>query len=187
MTDVLALEKLYADVVQRFVDEGADVAQPFGWRAPSEQSGSINRIAWVPGDPSGGAGTFRAAKYPGRLPARPLLTMVERFQVVVSSYDDADPDSEIKQYAATRRLFDAWLRACYLAAHGTFTADAPTWVHVTNERRLGAALRCVCSVESMIPDEQAETMPAEGRKAIVTVRNLENVVVESLTVLRDET
>lgn len=190
MTDFLAFEKLYDDVVARFAAEGVytgstAVVQPFGWRSPFEQYDGVNRIAWVPGDVSGNAGTVKPAKYPGRLPRRPLATLHERFYVVVSSFDPADYENERKQYVATRLLRDAWHRACYLAAHGTWTIESETWIQTHNERRLGAALRVVCTIEAMVPDEVLEQMPTDGAQAVIVQSELS--VDETLTVARDAT
>lgn len=186
MSDVLALEKLYDDVLALFAAEGTfNVEQPFGWRRPAEQSATAARIAWVPGDPSGNAGVVGPAKYPGRNP-RSLATLKERFYVTISAWDPAEPENERLQYRITRLLRDGWHRAVYLVAHGTFTIESETWIQVRNERRLGSALRVVCTIEAMVPDEAAEAMPIEGSKAVIDVSDQD--VTEQLTVnAEDET
>ena len=181
MADYLALEKLYDDVVARFALDGLDgVDQPFGWRKPAEQISGVNRIVWVPGDASGNVGVVRPAKYPGRLPRRSLATLMERFHVKISSYDPSDYENERKQYAGTRLLADAWHRACYLAAHGTWAIESESWIMVRNERRLGAALQIVCTIESMIPDEAVSQMEIDGARAVIDQSELS--VTETLTV-----
>jgi hypothetical protein len=189
VTDFLALEKLYDDVVARFAAEGEYtgvnvVAQPFGWRFPSEQYDGINRIVWVPGDPQGNVGVVKAPKYPGQLPRRPLATLLERFYVTVSSYDPTDYENERKQYAATRLLRDAWHRACYLAAHGTWRIESEAWVTIRNERRLGTALRIVCTIEAMVPDAAVAQMPTEAARAVIEQSELSTT--ETNTVLGDD-
>jgi len=179
MADILALPKLYADVVARFALDGTLVAQPFGWRSPFEQTDAA-RIAWVPGDPRGNAGVVGPAKYPGQLPRRSLATFFERFHVIISTYDETDPENELAQYSATRLLRDVWHRAVYLAAHGTFTIDSTNWYGERIERRLGAALLVVCTIESTVPDEALESMPLEGARAVIQVSELD--VTETLTV-----
>jgi len=185
---VLALEKLYDDVVARFVAEETTCEFDFGWRTPAEQSNVVNRIVWVPGDEAGNVGATGSAKYPGRTPARPIATILERFYVVISSHDPSDPENERKQYATTRLLSDAWERACYLAAHGTFKIESRRWIQTKNERRLGAALRIICTVEAMVPDEPytAVTLDTDDATAVIDMSD-DTAVIETLIVSGDET
>lgn len=177
MADTLALEKLYQDVVARFTAEGTSCTSLFGWRIPAQQViGS--RIAWVPGDQSGNAGQDGPARNPGRNP-RPLGTLNELFTVIISSSDPTDPENELKQYKATRLLRDAWHRAVYLAARGTFAIQSETWIIDKNERRFGTALRVVVAIQSMIPDEPIETAPVDT-SAVINVATLDQT--ETLTV-----
>lgn len=171
MATILALEKLHTDVVARFDAEasppGSAPAQPFGWREPGRRTGG-RRIVWVPGnDQSGDAGELAAPKYPGRNP-RPLATLGELFTVYLEAQDSTAAEDEKKQYAAARLLFDAWWRAVYLAGHGTVALEALTWVKDKTERRFGAALRALCRVEAMIPDEVQEVAPVGTGAAIET-------------------
>jgi hypothetical protein len=177
MTDTLALEQLYNDVVARFTAEGTSCTSLFGWRVPAQQVLGA-RIAWVPGDPSGNAGQDGPARNPGRNP-RPIGTLRELFHVIISSSDLTAPENELRQYKATRLLRDAWHRAVYLAAHGTFAIQSETWIVEKNERRFGAALRIVCVIESMIPDEPATTAPVDT-SAVIDVSSLDQT--ETLTV-----
>ena len=159
MADTLALEKLYTDVVALFAADGTSCTHLFGWRAPAQQVIGP-RIAWVPGDASGAVGQDGPARNPGRNP-RPIGTLHELFQAVVSSSDPSDPENELLQYKATRLLRDAWHRAVYLSAHGTFQIRSEAWVIDKNERRFGTALRIVCEIESMIPDEPLPIAPVD--------------------------
>jgi hypothetical protein len=156
MATILALEKLYADVVARFGTEGPPglaAANSFGWRTPPRQGGPNTRIDWVPGDPSGNLGEYAPAKWPGRLdPGRPLATWRELFTVYLHGYDGTAHESELAQYKATRLLLDLWLRAVYLAARGTFGIKSTAWLIEKNEKRFGATLRVVGVIEGTVPD-----------------------------------
>lgn len=164
MADTLALEKLFADVVARFAAEGTVCTNLFGWRVPPQQVIGP-RIAWVPGDPSGSVGQDGPARNPGRNP-RPLGTLHELFQVIISASDPTEPENELLQYRATRMLRDAWHRAVYLSARGTFQFRSEAWLIDKNERRLGTALRIVCEIQSMIPDEALPTAPVDTDAAL---------------------
>lgn len=191
MAVILALEKLFDDVLQRFVDEGTfgDVpplppvdlslaarANTFGWREPARQGGPLARIVWVPGDDgTGSLGEVTAPRYPGRLdPGRPLGTLDELFTVYLSAADTTVPQTlEREQYHATRLLYDAWYRAIYKAAHGTFRIVSQTWVNGTHagprqERRFGAAIRVVGGIQAMIPDS-TPTIVSPPLEADITV------------------
>lgn len=175
--DTLALEKLYNDVVDRFAGEGTICDNLFGWRIPAQQVIGP-RIAWVPGDPSGSAGEDGPARNPGRNP-RPIGTLHELFYVVISASDASAPENEFLQYKATRLLRDAWHRAVYLAARGTFQIKSETWVVDKNERRFGSALRVVCTIQSMIPDEPLVGVPVDtvAQLAITSLDATDNLTV----------
>lgn len=182
MADTFALENLYNAVVARFTAEGTVCNNVFGWRTPAQQViGS--RIAWVPGDPAGNIGVNGPARNPGNNP-RSIGTLHELFQVIVSSSDPSDPTNELLQYKATRFLRDAWFRAAYIAARGTFQIQSEAWIIDKNERRFGAALRIVCEIQSMIPDEPAPTAPVDTSAAL-TVDALDQT--ETLTVSPTDT
>ncbi len=151
MTDTLALENLFNTVAGRFTTEGTGAANLFGWRKTSQQLVG-SRVVWVPGDLAGNAGELITARQPGRNP-RPLATLDELFTVEITAVSDAaDPENELKQYTATRFLYDAWYRAAYLAARGTIRVRNTAWVVDKKERRRYAMLRVLCAVEAMIPD-----------------------------------
>jgi len=159
VANTLALEHLFAAVSTRFATEGTAAENVFGWRKPA-QPGLSNRIVWVPGDPSGNAGATGPARNPGRNP-RSLATLYELFTVIVAAVDLTAPDDEAAQYKVARVLRDAWFRAVYLAAHGTFEIKSERWITDKLERRRGAALEIVCAVEAMVPDAAAATAPVD--------------------------
>jgi hypothetical protein len=182
MAVVLALPRLYDAVVARFAADAAALeqdppavppAQPFGWRAPAQQPRGA-RIVWVPGDDSSGdLGELGPAKQPGRDPARPLATLGELFTVYLEAHDGSAPENERAQYQATRELFDAWWRAVYLAAHGTVTVEDARWMTARKERRFGATLRVLASVEAMVPDAPYAYAPLDTR-AVIDVEELDH-------------
>lgn len=161
---ILALERLYDAVVASFATEGpAGVAQPFGWRSVAQQRVTA-RIAWVPGTPPGAVGRLGPARNPGGDP-RSLATLNENFYVVISAEDRTAPEDERLQYRATRLLHDYWFRAVYLAAHGTFAIESEEWIVEKLERRYGAAIRVIGSIQSMIPDEAPDGIEYENAPA----------------------
>lgn len=159
MADTLALEALYDAVVAQFAADGTIAKQPFGWREVAKYPVGA-RIAWVPGDPRFNVGADGPARNPGRNP-RPIGTLHELFQCVISANDPSAPEDERAQYKATRLLYDAWRRAVYLAARGTFTIESQEWLGDKTQRRFGTAIRVVCSIEAMIPDEPFATAPVD--------------------------
>lgn len=161
-----ALPTLFDAVVARFDLDSTSVEQYFGWREPQKHKTARARIVWVPGD-EGAVGDVRAARNPGNNP-RSLATLAELFTVYVSANDPQFPEDERKQYEATRRLFDAWYRAVYLAAHGTFEVASLAWNISKNERRHGTELVCVCWIESVIPDAPYALAPADTEAQITT-------------------
>jgi len=169
MATILALEKLYSDVSELL----EDVPQSFGWREPTKR-GEPNRITWVPGDESGSLGEVGGARYPGRVP-RPIANLVELFTVTVFAQDLADPENELAQYHAARLLFDRWLAAVYRAAHGTFAIESSRWADDQKERRFGAAIVVVATVDAMVPDlEDDDTPPvAVGAGAALAMTELD--------------
>lgn len=176
MADTLALEYLYQQVTTLFTNEGttvfgAAVDQPFGWREENKML-TGPRIVWTPGDPSGNAGKMMSARNPGRLPARPLATLLELFTCTISAEDPSSPEDESLQYKCTRLLFDAWLRGVYLAARGTYTIESVGWVDRQKERRFGAALRVVGTVQAMIPDSQLPSAPVDT-SAVIAVHEFQ--------------
>lgn len=162
MAIVLALPKLYDDVVARFEAEAPGaVKQSFGWREPPKQRVGPS-IVWVPGAPGGSIGKIGPARNPGRNP-RPLGTLEELFHVFISGHAPSAHEDERAQYQAARELFDAWYRAVYLAARGTFEVLSNDWqaVGVVNQRRHGAAIRVVCTIQAMVPDQVFEAAPVD--------------------------
>lgn len=152
MADILALERLYNEVTARFKLEGTDAVNLFGWKTPAQKLVTGNRITWVPGDPSGQIGDLAAPKQPGRVP-RSLGTLNELFTCEITAVDRTALENELAQYKAARLLFDAWYRAVYLAARGTFVVKRNEWLIDKKERRFGATIRVVTIIEGMIPDD----------------------------------
>ncbi len=173
MTVVLALPKLYADVAALMAADAAALIPPatsptqyFGWREPAKRKGA-RRIVWVPGNDAGDLGKLLPAKHPGQNP-RPLATLGELFTVYLEGQDPSAPENELAQYQQTRLLFDAWVRAAYLVARGTFEIVSAAWVIDKKERRFGTAIKIVGTVQAMIPDAPLEAAPAETGAAIAT-------------------
>lgn len=146
----LALEFLYNAVIDSFAADHVNASNDFGWRIPAQHPYGP-RIAWVPGDASDSAGVIGAAMYPGSIP-RQLGTLRELFTVYFTAQDPSDPENELKQYHIVRELHDAWYRAVYFAAHGTFSIISQTWITKHMERRHGATMRLICQVLAPILD-----------------------------------
>lgn len=150
MSDALAVEQLYSRVSARFADAGLSALNVFGWREPAQHH-VTDRIAWVPGDASGNAGTMAPPRNPGGRP-RSIGTLLELFSVLISATDLTALENEQAQYRAVRLLRDAWYAAVFNAAHGTFTIKSEQWLTDKLERRYGATLRIVCELQARIPD-----------------------------------
>lgn len=171
MAIVFALPHLFDAVAARFTDEGTNVPMAFGWLAPNEQMRTTSRIVWSPGDASGNLGALGAGKYPGGNP-RQLATLEELCTVEITAADTPSTD-ERKQYQAVRELYDAWLRAVYLAAHGTYRIVSGAWVGGDRARRMGATLRVVIAVQAPVFDEALETEAVEIEAATIDVEQLD--------------
>lgn len=151
MAVILALEKLYDDVVARFAAEGFDVPNVFGWETPRHRGAQQNRICWVPGDPAGAVGAVGPARFPGGNP-RSLGTLEETFTVYVEGRDLSAPEDERAQWKATRLIFDAWFRAAYKSVRDLLSVKSADWMVERTTRRHGATLRAVCTIQALIPD-----------------------------------
>lgn len=168
-----ALPVLFDAVVDRFDTDSTAVEMHFGWREPQKYKTARARIVWVPGDEGGNVGEVRPARNPGTgtnggTGPRSLATLAELFTVYISANDPKSPEDEREQYIATRALFDAWYRAVYLAAHGTFAVLSTAWNNSKNERRHGAELVCVCWVEAKVPDAPYAIAPVDTEVLITT-------------------
>jgi len=164
----LAAGTLVAGDLVRFTTTAPVLATPvqvFGWREPAHRAGSM-RIVWVPGD-GGDLGEIAPPRNPRRNP-RPLATVHELFTVFLEASDPAAPEDELAQYTAARLLFDAWLRAVYLASHGTYAIRSARWVDEKVTRRYGATLRVVGSIEAMVPDAPFESAPVDTEADVTT-------------------
>jgi hypothetical protein len=168
-----ALPTLFDAVIARFEADGTKADNLFGWREPSKwKQSSVPRVVWVPGGDGEDAGEIRAARNPGANP-RSIATLGELFTAHITGSDPQFPEDERKQYEATRLLFDAWYRAVYKAAHGTFSVASLSWNVSKNERRNGTELVCVCELEAMIPDLPVVFAPTDAEAEITT--SLEDV------------
>jgi hypothetical protein len=181
---VLALPRLFDAVVARFALEAPTGVLPvpnyFGWREPARQRDQItNRILWVPGDVRGQMGRTLPARNPGRAPARPIATLDELFTCEIVAHDSAAHEVERSQYQAARELYDAWWRAVYLEAHGTVAVISTEWITLAKERRHGAAIRAICSVQSAIFDTPYDLAPADTGAAIV-VQELDVTEIQTI-------
>ena len=179
MAVILSLPRLFDAVVARFAAEGIDVPQTFGWLAPAEQMRTATRITWTPGDAGGSVGTIGPAKYPGGNP-RQLATLNELCTVEITAFDDTAPTNERAQYQVTRDLFDAWKRAVYLAARGTYQILSATWAGGDRARRMGSTIRVVFAVQAPITDRAVETTEAIPESAAIDVELAD--ATENLTV-----
>lgn len=182
MSTTLALESLFERVSASFAADGIQAANVFGWRQPATHIASgFARIAWVPGNTGGAVGETTAPRHPGSIP-RPLLMLRELFTVYISAADNGAPESELAQYHITRMLRDAWLRAVYLAAHGTFRIRDEQWITDRRERRHGAAIRLVCEIEAPIVDALPDA-PLVGTELPADVVDAHAVALEENTEL----
>jgi hypothetical protein len=162
VSDQLALEVLFDAVEKRFADDGTPCEFKFGWREPNRQGNyAPANITVTPGDPSGSLGEVVGPRYPGQLPARPLAGLWELFTVFIQAQDPGAPEDERAQYHATRLLYDAFVRAVYLAAFGNFEIKSQVWITKKNERRYGAGLRVVGGILAVIPDAVVTLAPVD--------------------------
>jgi hypothetical protein len=146
--------------------DGLGVPNVFGWKKPEQQMLRGNRIIWVPGDDdSGDVGEYLPARAPGGNP-RNLARLGERFTVYIVGEDKTQPDNERAQYNATRVLHDAWFRAIYLAAHGTYKLDKPRWFGEAKERRRGATLRLLGTIDAPLPDVVHDFVAADAHAEV---------------------
>lgn len=180
MSVVLSIPRLFDAVVARFALESTDIELTFGWREPTKHKRTVARIVWVPGSPSGAIGNMDAPSKTGdREKYRSLGTLRELFTVHIEANDPVDPENERAQYIATRLAFDAWYRAVYLAAHGTFGLESSEWNTLKNERRNGTEMICVCYVDAVVPDSPWTLAPADTEADIDT--SLDDVTEKTLT------
>lgn len=168
MADTLALEKLFDDVAARMSTEGtlSSTLQSFGWREPPKQA-QAPRITWTPGDPQGNAGALQPPRETGTNP-RWLAQLEELCTVRIYSQDSTSPENERAQWKSTRLLYDAWMRAVYLAARGNVRVISSKWVAAERaQRRHGTTLEVLIAILSPIPDVAAGVAPADT-SAVIT-------------------
>lgn len=173
-SSTFALPRLFSAVVDRFADEGSgpgspsDVVQSFGWREVARANTAKGRIVWTPGDEVGALGTVGSPKQPGRVTARPLATLAELATCTISAVDPTATENELAQYEVTRALFDAWFRAVYLAARGTFAIVSSEWLVDKTSRRFGNAIRVVFTLEGAILDAPMTSAPTDTAADVVS-------------------
>jgi hypothetical protein len=184
----LALLKLFDAVEARFVAEQLTAINVFGWRTSAQRLAPGGRIAWIPGDLSGKVGDIAPPRRPGNdagsiyasgargSASRPLGTLRELVTVEISAFDESAPEDERLQYAAVRELYDAWFRAVYLAAYGTFEIVDSEWLLEKKERRHGAALRVVAIIEAMLPDAPVSSVDLLAANAVVSELDVDETV-----------
>jgi hypothetical protein len=188
----LAVENLFDVVSASFETDGILATNVFGWREPTKHPYGP-RIAWVPGDPSNSAGLSTAPRGPGGNP-RALGMLRELFTVYFTAQDPSDPENEQVQYHIVRNLHDAWFRAVYRAAHGTFWIRSEGWETKRSERRHGATLRVVCEILAPIldrlPDPPLVSDSTEQDNAVDAVQDAINhgttIEAEIEVLLNDE-
>jgi len=172
MSVVLALPDLYDNVVSYFDSNSHDCAFSFGWREPETHKIDRRQIIFIPGDESGSVGDLVAPRNPGNNP-RALHNLDELFTVRVEAFDISNAESERAQYQAARELFDLFVRALYLSAHGTYDVLSIDWDLSKKLRRHGAAIIVTASIKAIIPDVTHETAPVDTEGDITT--SLEDV------------
>lgn len=164
VTDTLALLAIVDSVAARFEAESTTASVVFGKREPAKQinKGIGGRVCFVPW-PKGKAGKFSSPRAPGRNP-RPLATLLEACAVYVQGWDagPTNANDERAQYAACRLLFDATVRAIYLAAPGTVEFLEAEELGEAVERHFGRELRFDFTVQAMIPDVELDTPAGSG-------------------------
>lgn len=165
MAIVFALPRLFDAVVARFALDGTVAEQTFGWLKPAEQVRGNARITWTPGDDSDGLGDVAPPKYTGQQ-ARQMATLLELCTVEIFAFDPTARTNERAQYQAARELFDAWIRAVDLAAHGTYLIKSSKWVGGDRTRRAGASIRVVFSVQAPIVDAPIPSAPVDTGAAL---------------------
>jgi len=171
------LTNLYDKVVASFDEDGIDCNFSFGWRQPETHKTARRQIIFIPGDESGSLGDLVAPRSPGRNP-RALHNLDELFTVRVEAIDMKAPESERAQYQAARELFDCFVRAMYLAAHGTYDVQALDWDTSKKARRNGAAIVMIASIKAIIPDVTHDVVPVDAQGDITT--DLEDVSEKTL-------
>lgn len=163
MTITLAIPALFDAVAARFALDGTNVPLYFGWREHQRQQQGDSRIVCYPGDSNGDMGETLPPRSPGFGNPRPLLNLAElcTWEITGTAPTPTASDDERAQYQATREIYDAWARAVYLAAHGTYEQLSAEWLVERKERRRGATLRVVLAVQAVVPDAPVPIAPID--------------------------
>lgn len=158
----MGLLQLVAGVREVFAEEGVTANVVLGEREAPKQinqgPGRANRVVFAPGDDSGSAGEYAAARSPGRNP-RPVRTWVASSRVFVWAFDPSAPQDEERQYEAVWKLHDWTVLAIHRKAHGTYQLTAPRWLSKPVERVLGKELIFMLQLEVPILDTRYPLAP----------------------------
>jgi hypothetical protein len=177
-----AVPHLIAGVAAVFADDGCVAPQLFGKRQRDSQPTTIRRVVWLPGDDrSKKFGTLGPPRDPG-IPPRSIATTHELTTVYIHAADVALPEQQLAQYAEVRALYDAWVRAVYLTAHGTYEILDLSYHESQNERTFGSCIRVLLSIQADVPDMPYSTadgptnpqQPAVDPTAKVTISELDH-------------
>lgn len=161
MTMQLALEYAF-DVLTDLFKARVDLRETsirFGWREPDKKLDGMARskVTLVPGDTSGKIGKIASAKWPGdrqlSYQSRPIGTLHELMTVYCYAVDTENREVELKQYVAVRDLWDDVYSALWRAFHGQFTVDDLGYTHESNERRFGAEIRALITIQARLDDK----------------------------------
>lgn len=159
----MGLLTLVREVREVFAAEGVTANVVLGEREIAKQTnqgpGRANRVVFSPGDDSGNAGEYAAARNPGRNP-RPVRTLVASCRVFVWAFDGSAPNDEERQYEAVWTLHDWTVLAIHRKAHGTYQLASPRWVSKAVERTFGKELMFMLQLEVPILDTPHPVAPA---------------------------
>jgi len=178
----MGLLQLVRDIREVFTEEGVTANVVLGEREPAKQinqgPGRANRVVFAPGDDSGKAGQYTAARNPGRNP-RPLRTWNALCRVYVWAFDGAAPNDEEAQYEAVWVLHDWTVRAIHRKAHGTYQLGDPRWHSSPKERVFGKELVFMLQLEVPILDKPQQVIPGGGIEQAITTYLASSLEMES--------
>lgn len=159
---------LFDAVEADFKTNCVDAPMFFGWREVAKHKRTAWRIVWIPGDDANKLGEVTSPRQPGQNP-RTLGTLNELMTVRIEAYDGQNPESERFQYRAARGLYDLWYAAVYRASHGKFQILSQEWDVSKKERRFGATIVAVLSVEATLPDVTHDVAPPDVQADVNTI------------------
>jgi hypothetical protein len=167
--------------------EPPPVAVWFGRKEAYRQDnrGTMGRVAIMPGEPSGAAGSETAPRYPGSDP-RPLKDTGEKFTVYLWGYDRRRgfEEGELAQYEVADALYRAWRKYTFLKYEGTVTMDSRRWRSPERiERQFGRELEVVCTIRSPVRDEGLTVLTGVGADIHVTAIDITDSTTVSMDTL----